>query len=663
MKNIKLPWLFLTFLLGWSQLASGGLASRDASPAASDARIGIPGHLTADSAAGPDSDNNPPPWEQSEFTLPESPAPSQGELAAIRESALKGDAEAELYLGVFYANGNLVGQDYREAAEWFSLSAEHGNPAAMRNLALLYDCGIGVERDYALAAKWYKEAARRLEPAAYMGLARFPLTYSESVLPINAGSYDLFRLVAFILARVEYVDLGMEAEFWRNYYKSMRFYLDDSGLAEKVLALAEQGDDKAQLRMAVLHFQGQGVPLSAEQFVFWLKESSATNIRALLIFNKRQYDYDMYEMFSSIKISYDHDGKIHKKDDFIVQANKEIDRLKFLEKAAQSGEEKYFRFWYNYQCYRIAMLNPRYNLSEIEYPQGYYLYKNELTYRQVAAEFNSLSPEHFLNEIVDMAEGGYPLALSFLYDKFHAGETPVVSGADWRRLAEKGAHHGDLYSLVMRVYYLLIGCDSDEDPGDELSLIGQIAANADFRGLRQLGECLAGKKRNLIAIAYLTAAAGDGDVNAQTALGMYYSSAKNTDAAISWLEKATDGGSAPAMCFLAREYLDKSSLSNDYSAKKIYRDRMEMLWEEAGGLGYPPAILWSLSRVALIFHQGKRYILDGVVDIETFGVIADCFIGVPFRGALFNCVEYKSDRSRVAMIADGYNIKVSPLGL
>ena len=216
-----------------------------------------------------------------------SPDPWRYELGAIREKALMGEAEAELYLGIFHANGNLVEQDYREAARWFALAAEHGNPTAMRNLALLYDCGIGVERDYAQAVKWYKEAARQLEPAAFMGLARFPLTYSESVLPIDAGPVELFRIIAFRLLDIKSWDLGMEAHFWQRYYDSNRFHLDDNRLAEKVRELAEQGDGEAELRLAVFYCQGQGVPMSAEKFVFWLqKAADHGNLRALFMLNK-----------------------------------------------------------------------------------------------------------------------------------------------------------------------------------------------------------------------------------------------------------------------------------------------------------------------------------------------------------------------------------------
>ena len=95
-----------------------------------------------------------------------SPDPTAEEFAAIKEKAEKGDAEAQLYLGVFYANGNIVEQDYSEAARWYLLAAENGNATAQRNLALLYDCGVGVERDYVEAVKWYRAAGRQAEPAA-----------------------------------------------------------------------------------------------------------------------------------------------------------------------------------------------------------------------------------------------------------------------------------------------------------------------------------------------------------------------------------------------------------------------------------------------------------------------------------------------------------------
>ena len=51
--------------------------------------------------------------------------------------AEQGDAAAQCLLGVVYAQGLGVPQDYKEAAKWYRLAAEQGHAAAQRNRGLL----------------------------------------------------------------------------------------------------------------------------------------------------------------------------------------------------------------------------------------------------------------------------------------------------------------------------------------------------------------------------------------------------------------------------------------------------------------------------------------------------------------------------------------------
>jgi TPR repeat protein len=62
-------------------------------------------------------------------------------------------------LAFMYAQGRGVGQDFREAAKWFSKAAESGYAPAQGKLGQLYAAGNGVPLDYAAAYAWYKSAA------------------------------------------------------------------------------------------------------------------------------------------------------------------------------------------------------------------------------------------------------------------------------------------------------------------------------------------------------------------------------------------------------------------------------------------------------------------------------------------------------------------------
>src|SRR5665213_1210109 len=63
-------------------------------------------------------------------------------------------AEGMYVLGVAYATGRGVSQNYSEAAKWYLKSAEKGNARAQAGLAGFYLEGTGVARDLMQAEKW-----------------------------------------------------------------------------------------------------------------------------------------------------------------------------------------------------------------------------------------------------------------------------------------------------------------------------------------------------------------------------------------------------------------------------------------------------------------------------------------------------------------------------
>jgi TPR repeat protein len=54
-----------------------------------------------------------------------------------RKAADQGNARAQFNLGVLYANGQGVAQDYAEAARWYRKAADQGHADAQNNLGLL----------------------------------------------------------------------------------------------------------------------------------------------------------------------------------------------------------------------------------------------------------------------------------------------------------------------------------------------------------------------------------------------------------------------------------------------------------------------------------------------------------------------------------------------
>jgi uncharacterized protein len=68
--------------------------------------------------------------------------------------AQRGDPNAQAYLGLLYAKGYGVPQNYTVAALWYRRAAEQGHSGAQYELGLLYDRGFGVPQSVVEAEKW-----------------------------------------------------------------------------------------------------------------------------------------------------------------------------------------------------------------------------------------------------------------------------------------------------------------------------------------------------------------------------------------------------------------------------------------------------------------------------------------------------------------------------
>ena len=86
--------------------------------------------------------------------------------------AEQGDAEAQLQLGMRYAEGDGVIQNDKEAARWFALAARQGLAEAQYQYGLALLHGKGVVQDYRSAFRWIEKPARR-------GYARAQYTLGE----------------------------------------------------------------------------------------------------------------------------------------------------------------------------------------------------------------------------------------------------------------------------------------------------------------------------------------------------------------------------------------------------------------------------------------------------------------------------------------------------
>jgi TPR repeat protein len=109
------------------------------------------GHTSASPSSGNSAEELP--------TFGEAAAARQIEISKIdlpklQTQAAQGNADAQYRLGDLYDSGDLVLQDYKQAAQWFEKAAAQGHMGAQNHLGVLYEYGNGVPRDSLRAYMW-----------------------------------------------------------------------------------------------------------------------------------------------------------------------------------------------------------------------------------------------------------------------------------------------------------------------------------------------------------------------------------------------------------------------------------------------------------------------------------------------------------------------------
>ncbi len=106
-----------------------------------------------------------------EASANEPPSDPAARAAFYIARAKMGDAAAQYNVGVLYAQGLGLVQDYASAATWFRAAAAQGNVAAEYDLGVLYAQGLGVAANQTEAINWYHSASAQDHPAAEFNLA------------------------------------------------------------------------------------------------------------------------------------------------------------------------------------------------------------------------------------------------------------------------------------------------------------------------------------------------------------------------------------------------------------------------------------------------------------------------------------------------------------
>ena len=187
---------------------------------------------------------------------------SAADASKIRLAAEQGNVQLQNTLGVMYATGQGVPQDYQEAMKWYRKAAERGNVQAQNNLGVLYAKGQGVPQDYAEAANWYRKAAEQGNAYAQLNIG---LMYANG----QGVPQDYEEAVKWYRKAAEQGNADAQANLGNRYYTGQGAPQDYQEAMKWYRKAAEHGNVNAQRNISTMYAQGKGVAQDYAEAYTW----------------------------------------------------------------------------------------------------------------------------------------------------------------------------------------------------------------------------------------------------------------------------------------------------------------------------------------------------------------------------------------------------------
>ena len=190
-------------------------------------------------------------------------------LAEFRPLAIKGNAQAQRFLGVMYRRGNGVPRDGKQAAGWYLKAAGQGDGLAQSALGEMYEDGEeGVQRDEAAAADWYRKAAEQGIARAQNFLGGMYFDGRGGLPKDDDRAVILFRKAAEQGNVSAQFNLGLAHDIGTGWRK------DHDQAVVWYRRAAEKGLAAAQNNLGVMYREGHGVPKDDQTAVTWFRRAA-----------------------------------------------------------------------------------------------------------------------------------------------------------------------------------------------------------------------------------------------------------------------------------------------------------------------------------------------------------------------------------------------------
>lgn len=197
--------------------------------------------------------------------LAEPPAPASLTAEAV-DHAKRGALDADSPLMQFFPRGFTVEQDFDAAARWNRVAAEAGHAAAQARLGHQFAIGLGVEKDRAVAERWFTAAAEQGEGAGQSGLG-----------VLYAGGYedepDYPQAIKWLAVAAEAGDAVAQYCFGVLLLNGQGIDPTPATAITFFKSAAEQGHTSAMHQLGLAYWRGIGVAADAALAENWLRRA------------------------------------------------------------------------------------------------------------------------------------------------------------------------------------------------------------------------------------------------------------------------------------------------------------------------------------------------------------------------------------------------------
>ena len=202
-------------------------------------------------------------------------SPEKKEFTRQEKLAIKGNPDAQNWIGNRYANGDYgVEKNQTQALFWTQKAADQGVPDAQYTMGVFYGNGSGVTQDYKNAFNWYKRCANNgsgyWQAKAQLSLGLMYLE-GKGVKPNRGASYEWCTKAAL---------QGEPAAcfYVASWHTRAGHTSEDQHIAKALLELsASKGFADAQYWLALYLWDGTFIEHDQQASEKWLRKAAEQN--------------------------------------------------------------------------------------------------------------------------------------------------------------------------------------------------------------------------------------------------------------------------------------------------------------------------------------------------------------------------------------------------